>query len=151
MAVVGIKDRASNLVDAQVVESTDGSTLRGFVRERVAEDAQIYTDEAKAYERLPNHEAVRHTVGEYVKDQAHTNGIEFFWALLKRGHTGTYHKISFKHLHRYVNEFVARHNLRGLHTGNQLAQVVAAMVGRRLMYRELTRPTHAQAGVLTSD
>ena len=85
-----------------------------------------------------------------MKGQAHTNGIESFWALMKRAHTGTFHKISYKHLQRYVNEFVGRHNLRRLHTKAQMASVVAAMAGRRLMYRELTRTTNAKAGFLTS-
>ena len=54
--------------------------------ERTAQDAKVYTDEAAAYRGLPNHEAVRHSVGEYVRDQAHTNGLESFWAMLKRGY-----------------------------------------------------------------
>ena len=117
--------------------------------ERTEEESMIYSDEASAYKGLPNHESVNHSVGEYVKGQAHTNGIESFWALLKRAHIGTYHKISYKHLQRYVNEFAGRHNLRRFHTRAQMAQVVAAMVGIRLMYRELTRPDASKAGFLT--
>ena len=150
VAVVGIKDRATNHVDAQVVGDVSGVTLRKFVIDRTTEETRIYSDEASAYKPLPNHESVNHSVGKYVNSQAHTNGIESFWALLKRAHTGTFHKISFKHLQRYVNEFAGRHNLRRLNTKAQMTQVVAAMVGRRLMYRELTRPTDAKAGFITA-
>ena len=58
------------------------------------------------------HESVRHGTGEYVKEMAHTNGIESFWSMLKRAHKGTFHKISPKHLDRYVQEFAGRHNIR---------------------------------------
>ena len=60
------------------------------------------------------HESVRHSAGEYVQDMAHTNGIESFWSMLKRAHKGVYHKMSAKHLQRYVNEFSGRHGIREL-------------------------------------
>ncbi len=65
--------------------------------------SEIYTDEWRAYCGIKGytHNAVKHSVGEYVKGQAHTNGIEGFWALLKRGYYGIYHHMSFKHLNRY--------------------------------------------------
>ena len=83
------------------------------------------------------HESVRHGTGEYVKHMAHVNGIESFWATLKRAHKGRFHKISEKHLQRYVDEFTGRHNVRSADTINQMQNVVAAMVGKRLMYRDL--------------
>ena len=83
------------------------------------------------------HESVRHSVGEYVRDMAHTQGIESFWATLKRAHKGVYHKMSEKHLQRYVNEFAGRHNIRRADTADQMQNVVASMVGKKLMYREL--------------
>ncbi len=58
------------------------------------------------------HEAVNHSVGAYVRGMAHTNGIESFWSTRKRGHNGIYHKMSPKHLDRYVTEFAGRHNVR---------------------------------------
>ncbi len=72
-------------------------------------------DSARAAPRssasLPyHHQAVKHGVREYVKGQAHTNGIESFWSMLKRGYDGTYHQMSPKHLGRYVGEFAGRHN-----------------------------------------
>ena len=138
VAVAGIKDRSTNRVKAQVVERTDKRTLQGFVLDNVQEGAMVYTDEAKAYEGLLHHESVKHSVSEYVNGMAHTNGLESFWALLKRGYHGTYHKMSPKHLARYVNEFATRHNLRDLDTLKQMQHLAAAMVGRRLCYRELT-------------
>ena len=59
-----------------------------------------------------DHESVRHSVGEYVDGMAHTNGIESFWSMLKRANKGVYHKISAKHLQRYVDEFAGRHGVR---------------------------------------
>ena len=101
--------------------------------------AAVYTDDASAYKGIPyDHESVRHSVGEFVRDMAHTNGIESFWALLKRGYHGTYHKISPKHLQRYVDEFSGRHGIRNADTIDQMSAVVAGMAGKRLSYRELT-------------
>ena len=139
-AVVGAKDRTTKRVSARVVESTDAPTLQGFVRERTAPGAKVFTDESRAYEGLGSdfdHEAVNHSVGEYVRGMAHTNGIESFWSMLKRAHNGTFYKISPKHLQRYVNEFAGRHNVRDFDTLDQMASVVAGLVGKRLMYRDL--------------
>ena len=91
-AVVGVKDRETNQVKTEVVERTDKRTLQGFVVDHSEPDAQVYTDEASAYVGIPRtHEAVRHSVGEYVREQAHTNGMESHWAMLKRGYQGVYH------------------------------------------------------------
>ena len=136
-AVVGAKDRATNRVKARVIKHTDGPTLHRFVRASAEDGAKLYTDDAAAYKGLENHETVKHSVSEYVNGQAHTNGIESFWAMLKRGYHGVYHHMSEKHLQRYVNEFAGRHNMRELDTIDQMRHVVAGMVGRRLMYRDL--------------
>ena len=137
-AVVGAKDRETNRVDAQVVRSTDAITLQGFVWSHTQPTAQVYTDDAKAYHGMPRaHEVVKHSVGEYVRDQAHTNGIESFWATLKRGYYGTYHRMSAKHLDRYVAEFSGRHNRRPLDTEDQMASMVQGGVGKRLRYQDL--------------
>ena len=136
-AVVGAKDRATNRVKARVVKHTDRPTLQRFVRASTGDGAKVYTDDAAAYKGLENHETVKHSVSEYVNGMAHTNGIESFWSMLKRGYHGVYHKMSPKHLQRYVNEFAGRHNMRELDTIDQMRHVVAGMVGRRLMYRDL--------------
>ena len=137
--VVGAKDRETNKVKAKVVKETDAETLQEFVIDVAETGATVYTDDAKAYKGIPyDHESVRHSVGEFVNGMAHTNGIESFWAMLKRGYGGTYHKISPKHLQRYVDEFAGRHSIRGRDTIDQMNAVVAGMAGKRLSYRELT-------------
>ena len=136
--VVGAKDRKTNKIKAMVVKATDAKTLQGFVVATALAGATVYTDDAAAYKGMPfDHASVRHSVGEYVDGMAHTNGIESFWSMLKRAHKGVYHKISPKHLQRYVDEFSGRHGVRERGTIEQMQSVVAGMVGKRLMYREL--------------
>ena len=137
-AVVGIKDRQTNKVSAQVVERTNQETLQGFVNDRIVPGAKIYTDEHGGYIGLENHESVKHSVSEYVNGQAHTQGIESFWSMLKRGYHGTYHHMSKKHLDRYVQEFSGRHNARPLDTAEQMDALTRSMVGKRLQYKDLT-------------
>ena len=111
--VIGAKDRATNVVAAQRIENTDKPTLQGFVGEHAAPGATVYTDEHGSYEGMRlHHEAVKHSVSEYVRGQAHTNGMESFWSMLKRGYHGTFHHFSEKHTGRYVAEFSRRHNIR---------------------------------------
>ncbi len=133
--MVGARDRATGNVTAKVVENTDGPTLKGFVNETSADGAKVYTDDARSYKGLPNHESVKHSVSEYV--QAHTNGVESFWAVLKRAYHGVYHQMSPKHLQRYVNQFAGKHNVRHMDTADQMAHVAASMAGKRLLWREL--------------
>ena len=138
VAVIGAKDRDSNEVNAEVIDSTDSDTLHDFVIRQVDENATIFTDDARAYRGMPNkHKSVKHSVGEYVDGMAHTNGIESFWALLKRGYHGTYHQMSKQHLFRYVSEFATRHNIRKQDTFCQMGFLADQMEGRRLKYAEL--------------
>ena len=138
IAVVGAKDRKTNKVRAKVVKNTDAKTLQEFVIDVTGTGATVYTDDAAAYKGLPfDHASVRHSVGEYVDGMAHTNGIESFWSMLKRAHKGVYHKMSAKHLQRYVNEFAGRHGVRELDTLEQIGCVAQAMTGKRLSYRDL--------------
>ena len=141
-AVVGAKDRETGQVAAKVVGSVDGKTLNTFVDGVTDPDAEVYTDGSSAYKGRERHESVAHSAGEYVRYlkgvKIHTNGVESFWSMLKRAHKGVYHKLSAKHLQRYVSEFAGRHNIRELDTLEQMAHVVAGMIGRRLMYRDLT-------------
>ena len=135
---MGAKDRYTGQVSAKVVARTDAETLQGYVHERAMDEAMVYTDEARAYNGLPNHEAVQHGVGQYVDGQASTNGIESFWAGLKRGYHGTYHQMSPKHLHRYVREFAGRHNDRNQDTIEMMTRTARRMLGKRLRYADLT-------------
>ena len=136
--MVGIKDRPANQVSAAPVDSTNMATIQGFVHDRTDPNATVYTDEAAAYVGMKRkHEAVRHSVGEYVRQQAHTNGMESFWAMLKRGYVGTYHKMSTKHLHRYTTEFSGRHNQRPLDTNEQMTAIAQGADGKRMTYDRL--------------
>ena len=136
-AVAGAKDRDSGKVALQVIQLTDARTLQAFVQHHARRDALVFTDEHKSYAGLPHHQAVRHSVGQYVVGEVHTNGIESVWALLKRGITGTYHHISRKHTGRYASEFEGRHNSRPLDTLDQMQSMVKGMEGKRLRYSEL--------------
>lgn len=135
--VVGVKDRATNQVAAEVVEDTTSRTLQGVIERHILPGTHIYTDDATAYSHLPNHESVKHSVGEYVRGQVSTQGVESFWAVLKRAHKGTFHRLSPKHLQRYVDEFVGRHNMRMLDTLQQMAEIAKRMEGAQLRYRDL--------------
>ena len=147
--VAGIKDRATKQVRTKVVGDTTAETLQGFVRDHTAGGAMVYTDEAGAYAGLARdfgHEAVNHGVGECVRGQVHTNGIESFWSMLKRAHKGFYHKISAKHLDRYVRETAGRHNVRELDTIEQMGVAVIGMVSQCLMYRDLVADNGLDSG-----
>ena len=150
-AVVGVKDRATKQVAARVVERTDAATLQGFVVEHTALGATVYSDDAGAYESLPfNHDTVKHSLSEYVKGDVHTNGIESLWSMLKRAHKGTFHKLSPKHLDRYVQEFPSRHNLRDEDTIDIMSAVATGMRGKRLRYRELIADNGLPSGARIS-
>ncbi len=136
--VLGAKDRDTNRVAAKVVPDTRAKTLQGFVEERTDPTAQVYTDDNASYVGMKRqHGTVRHSAGEYVRKQAHTNGMESFWATLKRAHKGVYHKMSRKHMDRYVREFAGRHNVREYDTIDQMETMVSGMEGKRLNYRTL--------------
>ena len=149
--VVGIKDREMNKVQVEVVNANDKNTLQAFVSDRTGWLAAIYTDEAREYMGMPRvletvkqgaGEYVKYlmsinSVGEYIRQQIHTNGMESFWSLFKRGYVGTYHKMSPKHLHRYAAEFEGRHNSRPKDTLDQMVDTARRMDGRRLRYVDI--------------
>lgn len=141
VAVVGIRDE-NDQVRATPVADTTAKTLVGFIQDNAPAGASIVTDEASAYRSLTakgfTHHTVNHSAGEYVRHYCiHTNGIESFWALLKRGHYGIYHYMSPKHLHRYVNEFSYRHNTAQAGTMGFIEGTIGRMVGKRLTYKAL--------------
>ncbi len=139
--VVGVKSRNSKQVRAAVVQRADRRTLHRFVRRHVKPGSTLYTDEAPSYEGMPEyfHDSVSHSRGEYVRDEVHTNGIESFWAFIKRGHKGVYHYWSDKHLQRYIDEYVGRFNARKLDPADQLMLLILGLEGRVLPWKELTR------------
>ena len=115
-AVVGAVKRKGNVV-ARVIENVRASTLTAFVQEAVSHKVSLLcTDQWTGYKGLSKqgypHATVDHSVGEYVIGAVHTNTIEGFWSLIKRGCVGTFHKVSKKYLHLYVAEFQFRYNNR---------------------------------------
>ena len=121
------------------IDGTDAIKLRSAIVENVKRGAKIYSDSHGGYIGLKgyDHQSVAHSVGEYVRDQVHTNGVESFWALLKRGYIGVYHHMSVAHLDRYVNEFSYRHTARRSDMMDCMAGTIDGMIGRRLTYKEL--------------
>ena len=89
---------------------------------------------------------MKHSLSEYVKGDVHTNGIESLWSMLKRAHKGTFHKLSPKHLDRYVQEFAGRHNVREQDTIEQMAAVADGMDGKRLTYERLIAANGLESG-----
>ena len=138
--VAGALDRAANKVAARPVKGTSKKELQGFVRGQAAPGAQVYSDAAAAYGGMPEFKrgTVNHSLGEYVRGLAHTNGLESFRSLFKRGLYGTYHHMSVQHLGRYVNEFAGRHNARNCDTAEQMRRMVKGLFGQSLTYRQLT-------------
>ncbi len=115
MAVIGAIARKGNVV-CQLIETADRVTMSKFVRQTVSEGVSLVaTDEHSGYKRLGRtfpHEIVNHSKKEYVRGNVHTNNIEAFWSLLKRGVIGTFHNVSKDYLPLYLAEFSFRHNNR---------------------------------------
>lgn len=114
--VVGIIERNGQVV-LKHVPSADLNNVGSFINENVAKGSTIYSDEAPVYNHLKKyytHDNVQHGVNIYVEGNVHTNTIENFWSVLKRGLHGVYHQVSDKHLERYLDEFSARFNTRSL-------------------------------------
>ena len=140
VAVLGLKARRSHQVYAVPVPHVKAETLRPLVLAHTDASALVVTDEAGGYHGLRRrHATVNHSAGEYVRGNVYTNGIESFWATLKRGYVGTYHWWSPKHLARYVTEFAGRNNHRSLDTIEQMAALARGLSRKRLRYSDLVR------------
>jgi transposase-like protein len=143
--VIGLLDRTSRQIRAQVIPNVERLTLQTAVLNNVAHGTNVYTDQAPAYSRLSQtyiHEIVNHAE-TYVSGRVHTNGLENFWSLLKRNLAGTYVCVEPFHLERYVDEQVFRYNHRGtkenpLNDSDRFSRLCSQIVGKRLTYAELT-------------
>lgn len=135
---------------AAVLKNTTGKTIQKAVSQFVAKGSTLFTDEHRAYSGVKGyrHDTVNHSAGEHVRGLTHTNSIESAWALLKRGHYGTFHKWGSKHINRYVNEFFFRLNTKSLPAFdkekgccgiNFISILVAGMEGQRLTYKDLIK------------
>jgi transposase-like protein len=144
--VMGMLDRESRQVRANVVPNVKRETLQAVILKQIEKGSTIYTDGYPAYDRLAAQEYIQATVNhieEYVRGQVHTQGIENFWSLLKRTLTGTYVAVEPFHLDRYVTEQVFRFNNRAtkdnpLTDADRVALLMSQVAGRRLTYAEVT-------------
>lgn len=138
--VVGALERGGN-VRAEVAPDRTAKTLQSFVRENVLEDSIVFTDQLNSYQGLRFHFAhgfTDHSLHQYVNGIIHTNGIENFWSLLKRGIKGTYISITTEHLFRYVDERVFTFNNRKENDFGRFNLALVGIANRRLTYAELT-------------
>jgi transposase-like protein len=137
--VFGVIERGGE-VAAQVVKHVSKKTLQGIMKSQISRDAIIMTDEWTSYQGLEDtfdsHEIVNHGRKEYVRGDVHTNNIEAFWALLKRGIIGIYHHVDRKHLDKYVDEFEFRYNRRDLKDAERFHAMFNRCAGR-LTYSKL--------------
>jgi transposase-like protein len=144
--VMGLLDRDARKVRAQVVPNVKRETLQEAILNGVEKGAAVYTDGWIGYDTLGAQEYVHETVNhveEYVRGQVHTQGIDNFWSLLKRGLKGTYVAVEPFHLDRYVDEQVFRYNNRAtkdnpLNDADRFVLAVSQIAGKRLTYAELT-------------
>ena len=137
--VMGILQRGGK-VRTTVIANRDKGTLQPIVKDNVRKGSNLYTDELLAYWGLDEeftHQVINHAVA-YADGQVHTNGLENFWSLLKRGLRGTYVCVEPFHLFRYLDEQAFRYNHRELNDSERFTLAMHGIVGRRLTYQELT-------------
>lgn len=142
--IFSLVDRTTGEVRSFHVERVNIKTLLPIMKEQIAKDTKIYTDEAAVYvlgrppmgEHFESHEYVRHTKGEYVRGRIHTNTIEGYFSILKRGLVGTFHHVSRQHLRRYIGEFDFRYNNRKIDDLARTNSALMGIAGKRLMYRD---------------
>jgi len=136
--VVALVQR-NGIVKSQPIKRVTAKNLKQFINENVDNTAMIVSDDYKSYKWAGKeylHKIVRHSFGEYVRGNVHTNTIEGFFGLLKRGLNGIYQHVSPKHLHRYLTEFDFRYNMRHIKDEARTCKAFAGIEGKRLLYRE---------------
>jgi transposase-like protein len=140
-AIVSLVERGGK-VRSFHVEHADQSTVTKIVNENLGRETRVHTDESRLYARLEQqiaeHHAVNHSLGEYVRDDVHTNNVESYFSVFKRGMRGTYQHCAERHLHRYLAEFDFRHNNRtalGVNDVQRADGILTGIAGKRLTYR----------------
>lgn len=140
-AVVALVERGGK---ARVfhVGNADKVTVARIVRENVAPESRLHTDESRLYvgagKAFATHETVKHSAGEYARDDVHTNSAEGFFGVFKKGMSGVYQHCGEKYLNRYLDEFAFRHNTRaklGVNDGERAALATKGALGKRLTLR----------------
>ncbi|MFI4973870.1 MAG: IS1595 family transposase [Caulobacterales bacterium] len=150
-AVVALVER-SGRVRGHHVGDVNSKTLRTVLTTQIDAASHLMTDQAQMYPRIgrtfDQHTSVNHGIGEYVRGETHTNTVESYFAILKRGIVGTFHHVSPQHLKRYVGEFDYRYNTRvalGYTDAERFAESLPGIVGKRLTYRRTGGRAEAQA------
>jgi transposase-like protein len=140
VAVMGLLERDGE-VRTEIVPNRRKSTLQSEVRKHVAAGSALYSDALLSYDGLDGeffHQVVDHAV-EYVRGRVHTNGLENFWSLVKRGLKGTYISVEPFHLFRYLDEQAFRYNYRReMNDADRFELALSRVIGKRLTYAELT-------------
>jgi transposase-like protein len=148
-AVFSLVERGGR-VRSHHIPAVNAKTLRPILRAQLHGATFVMTDESGAMKRVgrefARHESVNHSIGEYVRGDAHTNTIEGYFSIMKRGINGVYHHVSQQHLKRYLAEFDFRYNERmklGVSDSDRTAKAIRGIVGKRLTYRGTYRAAHA--------
>ncbi len=147
--VVSLVERGGR-VRSQHVPAVSAKTLKPILRTQIDRKSRLMTDEARHYIKIgrefAEHGAVNHSASEYVRGDAHTNTLENYYSILKRGIIGTYHHVSPQHLQRYVAEFDFRYNERsglGVSDAGRTTKMLKGIVGKRLTYRRTGETANA--------
>ncbi|NOR61021.1 MAG: IS1595 family transposase [Rhodobacteraceae bacterium] len=142
-AMLALVDRTTGQSKSFVVKDVKASTLLPILRENIAKEAIVYTDEAKQYtkvgEEFAEHDFTTHSKGNYVRGNVHTNTIEGYFSIFKRGMKGVYQHCGKQHLHRYAAEFEFRYNNRianGVNDERRAEKTLHGIVGKRVLYRD---------------
>ena len=142
MKVLTLVDRDTGRAKNIIVDDLKQTTLLPILRENIAKEAVVYTDEAKQYNRLGNefadHDFTTHSKGEYGRGPVHTNTVEGYFSIFKRGMKGVYQHCNKRHLHRYAAEFEFRYNNReanGVGDSQRARSVLSSVTGKRLTYK----------------
>lgn|SRR5581483_3093879 len=145
--VMGLVERGGKVV-ALALDDVTGATLLGNVRKYVLPKSTVFTDELKGYEGIKHmpqmgyrHRRIKHSAGVYVKGNVHTNTIEGFWSLVKRGIGGVYHAVSKKHLQSYLNEYTFRYNRR------EMGNLIFGEILKKVSERACESPARRVAGI----
>jgi len=139
-AILGLIERGGSVRSFHIAQATKVNVAK-LVSENISFESVLYTDESRLYPKIgkkfAEHETVRHSTGEYVRGDVHSNTIESYFSIFKRGMRGTYQHCAEKHLHRYLAEFDFRHNRRvalGVNDTARANRILFGIVGKRLTY-----------------
>ena len=136
--VMGMFARENGHVVAGIIPNLEQGTMVDFIRKYINTGTTVYSDSHKSYQGLDNHEDVTHNQKEYRKGEVHTNNIENFWSIIKRGYLGVYHHMSRKHLQRYLNEFCGRFSIRDMEPLEKMVWLAHGLFGKTIKRKEIT-------------